>query len=499
MADNHNGRIGLLGGRVQLTRPQAVLAGIIFVYVMTFFLLAKRIYDGFGNSSSETAAANNIMWWMINGHPFRFSVMGEVNYLGLHVELFWPLLTPIYALAPGVPMLLFCQSLALGLTAWPVYLIVRRLWDHEVAGVLMGTAFIFMPAIAGGNLNQIHPVPYIPVFLLSAYYGFLEQRLGVFVVFATLACLVRENVSLGVGMFGVWAWVERRPWKWRLVPLVGGAVYFFIATQIIIPWGLAGRPWHLANYFSYLGTTPGEIVTNAITRPGLVLNHLLSGENIQYFVFLVQTVGWLLPFGHWAVLVGVPDLAGNLLSNNGGMKVLIWHYQFMTTTGVFMGAVCTLRRVLDWLRARYGGDSAALVGGGMLVLCLAHWFLWWQPQQFQPLPHRETLLRALAAVPAGKSVLAPYRLQGHVSDRARFDRIGRFAAHPEYNEQFEYVILDANERRFPPPITQEYFDSFRLNPKYRLIFAEKGVFVFQRLGGESDWKVPVPVTRGADE
>ena len=65
--------------------------------------------------------------------------------------------------------------------------------------------------------------------------------------------------------------------------------------------------------------------------------------------------------------------------------------------------------------------------------------------------------------------------------------------------RFEYVILDANEQQFPPPITQEFFDSFHKNPNYRLIFAETNVFVFQRLGGESDWKIPPSEVHSAEE
>jgi len=161
--------------------------------------------------------------------------------------------------------------------------------------------------------------------------------------------------------------------------------------------------------------------------------------------------------------------------------------------------VFTVKRLLDWLQARYGGDHAPVVAGSLLVLTLSTWMFWFQPQQLQPVPQRDVLRQALATVPPGKSVLAPYRLQGYLSDREHFDRIGRFAKHPEYNAQYEYVILDANERQFPPAITREFFDSFYKNSSYRLLFGESNVFVFQRLGGESDWKIPAPEFHSAEE
>lgn len=467
--------------------------GIIVGYVLVFFLLARESFEALGYDSGEIGAANNLLWWVVHGRPFRLSVIGDLSYLGIHVELFWLLLTPIYALLPGPHTLLFLQTIALGLTALPVYLIVRWLWENERAAVLIGSAFLFFPSIAAGNLNQVHPVAYVPVLVVSAVYLFLRERWGWFLVFASLACLVRENVALGVSMFGIWAWVQRRPWKWRLIPLLGCGGYVLVAVGLIIPTALQGQPWRPGSYFSYLGATPGVIVLNAVTQPGLVLSHLFSGENIQYFVFLVQPLAWTIPFGHWAALLAAPDLALNLLSDNSGMKVVGWHYQFLTSTGLYIGALFTMKRIMDWLRKR-GGDGGGgypvLFATATLMFCLAHWFLWFQPQKFKAIPQREALLRAVAVVPPDKSVLVPDRLKGHVSSREHYDGINRFMGQQrEYVAQFEYVILDANERQYPPIITREFFDTFRNNPKYQLVFAEQNVFVFQRLGGESDWKV----------
>jgi len=490
MAENKENRVVLLGGRVRLTRPQAVLAVIVAAYVLGMFLLAKCQHDNFGFQSNETGAANNVLWNMLQGHPYRLAMIGDLNYLALHAEFFWLLLLPVYALFPGVSTLLFLQSAALGLTAVPIYLIVRRVWKDEVAGVLMGLAFLFMPAIASGNLNQIHPVPYLPVFILFAYYFFLEERLGPFLVFALLACFVRENAGLVVCMFGVLAWINRRGWKWRLVPFITGLGYFLLITQVVMAAAQQGREWHVAKYFTYLGATPGEIVKNALTQPGLVINHLLGGENIQYFVWLVQPLGWVLPFLGPAAIVALPDLAGNLLSDNGGLKVITWHYQFVTTSGLFVGAIFGAKRLLDRLQRHDGrANYAPVMGAGFACLCLAHWFLWFQPVRFQRLPHHDTLVKVIEFIPPTKSVLAPIRLTAHFSSREHFDCVDRWTKLPAYCAQYEYVILDANERQFPPPVTREFFDAFHKNPNYRLVFSEQNVFVFQRQGEESDWKV----------
>jgi hypothetical protein len=127
----------------------------------------------------------------------------------------------------------------------------------------------------------------------------------------------------------------------------------------------------------------------------------------------------------------------------------------------------------------------------LLILSISHWFIWFNPQQYRKLPYHETLLRAIAAVPPDKSLLVPIRIMSHASLRDHCTNTSLFTSKRDSAEQFEYVILDANERQYAPIVTQEFFDSFDRNPKYKLVFTEQNVFVFQRLGGESDWKLPI--------
>lgn len=85
-------------------------------------------------------------------------------------------------------------------------------------------------------------------------------------------------------------------------------------------------------------------------------------------------------------------------------------------------------------------------------------------------------------MPPDKSVVVPIRLTGHVAARESFSELTVFQNRPHYAALFEYVIVDANERQYGPPITQEFFDKFNKNPIYQLVFAEENVFVFHRLG-----------------
>jgi uncharacterized membrane protein len=467
-------------------KPLAILIG---VYVLFFFWLAYRRWAVFGNDTSDFGYFDNMFWHTIHGRPFYCSAQGGSN-LAVHAAFLWSLLVPVYWVFPGVPTLLFLQSLFLGLCGVPVYLIARRIFDDHRTALFSAAAFLMLPPIVSQHVNQIEEPSFIGVFLLFAYWFYKQEKFGWFLLLAGVACLGRENVPLAIGMFGIYAAVQRRRWKWIIAPVLLGGAYFYLAVFVIMPYFRQGLHWHVLKMFSYLGDTPGQIVTNIITQPGMVIDHLLGEQNLQYFVFLVQPMGWVLPFGSLAFLMALPDIGINLLSDNSALKVIPWHYNVFTACFLFIATMYTVGKLGGRLRQRYGAARFELVAvSALLLLAVGHWFLWLQWQQYIKRPYHDSMMRAIHAVPPDAPVIVPVRFQGHIGGRARYDHLNYFNTKPEYAKQYDYVILDGNERQYPPFVTQEFFDSFYKNPQYQLVFAENGVFVFHRLGPASDWSV----------
>ena len=96
-------------------KPLATLVG---VYVLVFFYLAYRKYAFFGTDSGDLGYFDNMFWWTVKGRIFYSSELEYTN-LGMHTAFQWAQLVPIYWLFPGVPTLIFMQTLFLGATATP--------------------------------------------------------------------------------------------------------------------------------------------------------------------------------------------------------------------------------------------------------------------------------------------------------------------------------------------------------------------------------------------
>lgn len=461
------------------------LSVLLTTYVLVFFCLAYRRFMVFGWDTGDIGNFHDMFWWTFRGRPFYFAGRGYSNF-GLHAEFLWLQLLPIFWLFPSASTLIFCQSVAIGAAGVPVYLIARRLCNDHKTALLLTMAFLLYPPIVSQHVNQVEAPSFIAVYLLFAFYFYLCERFVAFVVFAAIACLGRENVPLAISMFGVWAALQRRHRKWILTPIVFGMLYFTLVTFVVMPWFRPAEvPWDpTARMFSYLGNNPREILVNLLTHPGVVLNHLLSAEIVQYVVLLVQPLAWGLPLFSPASLVALPDLAINTIADNNALRVIAWHYNVITGSALFVGAMCAVARLTRWLHARHGtAPHERVVAACLLLLSTAHWFLWFQPAQYRKMPHHDSLVRAIQAVPRDRSILVPPPLQGHVCGRERWHIIGLFIERPELARTFEYVLLDANERRFPPLVTRDFFDSFYRNPDYELVFAENNVFVFRRKDG----------------
>lgn len=478
----------------RMSRPARALVWLVAGYVAVFFSLAVRQWTCFGRDASLYAEYNNMFWWTLHGKPFFIGSYGLSNW-GMHSSYFWSFLLPIYWLVPGINTLLFLQTCALAAAAIPLFLLARKVLDHEWAAVIAAGAFLLLPGVGSQNLAQIQEPSFQPVALLFTIYFFIERRFRAFAISAVVACLLRENVPVAVAMFGLWALREKRPWKWVLFPSAFAGVYLAVVMGWAMPAFRDGQPWHGVRYFDYLGETPGQIVGTVLSRPDVVLNHLFSQDVVTYFLFLTQPMGVLLPFLSPACIIAVPELLGNLLSGWSQVRVIPYHYNVLTSTGLFVGLLFTLRKIVNRLKARAPGNAyAPVLATVALALAASHWFLWLDWSRFRPVPHRDSLLRAIAVVPSDASVLVTSRMLAHVSNRPKWDNVdilwsksnrggagANYHADPNYGYSFDYAILDGNERAFNPPGSmQEIFATLYTNTNYRLIFNENNVVVFQR-------------------
>jgi uncharacterized membrane protein len=454
----------------------AILAFVTAVAAAACLKYALFLYDGL-----DLAIYNQVMWKTVSGEPFGLTIHPH-SYLGDHAEFLLMLLAPFYAFWLDPRMLLILQAMALGTGAWLLWQVVMaraaalgvgQAWARRSAG-LVALLYLVSPVLSCIGLFEFHFLPFALLPLFAAALAYERGRITAFAAWLAAAVLVREDVALVVVVFGALAYLERRRWAWRTVPIAIGVAGFALGTAVTSLAG-AGDGYKFASYYTWLGATPFAAVRAAFVHPLFVLGHVASLPNLELVLGLLMTVAFLpLLAPRRLVLAALPLLQFVLNTADGGELVLRTHYATLFLPALYLATAEALLalpayRLPRWLRQMLGRggrlpfdrrDAARLapyVLGVIIVWNLAVLGPWLglAAAVADPVTRGRARLAAaaVAAVPADAGVAASYSLLPALSGRDAcyslhyvFFGTTQFGAAPyPPPEDLTHVALDADD------------------------------------------------------
>ena len=483
--------------------PTLIVVGLIALYIVAFAVLATRRHLAFESGMFDLGNYDQAMWNAAQGRGLALTTVPTLalNRMGLHVEPILFLFVPLYWLWPSPLVLLWLQTLALGLAAWPLYLLARRhLWS-DWAAVVIVLAYLLLPATQSVNMFDFHAVALSPFFMLWAIYfldnalradvrktGFLwlgikpphrrgeveadvplpnrergkgdgGNRLSKILysdyvlagIFFILAMATKEDISLHVFMIGLYAIIFLRRRRIGTTLLVGGLIWAFVAFGVIIPANrVDGEQSAYVDYFPTLGETPLEIALSPIARPGEFFRALNTQENVAALGMLTAPFAFLNLVGLPVFALMAPTLAISFLSNNPLQKELeSWHYAAPILPFVALATVDGLARLRSWFGRRRPWIAPAL----LLTLLLAstgYQYLrgytpFSKPFHWPALTAHHQLGREIAAsIPTEASVIVQAELGPHFTHR---EQVAVWTG--EIPAGADYVIMDVSHPEFP--------------------------------------------------
>ncbi|GAB4549159.1 MAG: hypothetical protein Kow0063_44050 [Anaerolineae bacterium] len=433
--------------------PQVLAWGLVLLYIATFTRLAILRHASFNSSGFDLGIYDQVVWNTLHGRIYFYTTTGQpLLHLSNHADPILLLVAPFYLIYSGPEMLLLLQAAAIGLGGLPLYWLAREKLESNLAALSLLSAYLLFPTLAIVTLWDFHPPALAAGFLMYAFY-FLERRRPVwFLVFAVLAMACKEHIPLVVAFMGLYLIFRHRDWRLGAFTTGLALLYFVIVMYWIIPtYSVTGDHLFLG-YYDYLGDSPLEIVVNAITHPGLVVNTLLQPARLDY-LYQVLTPFMYLPLLGWPVLlIGLPMFAINLLSTNPAMHdatggqygadVAPW-LAFAALYGAFY-----LRRGLGrlWPAARPWLTQA--ISLCLLVVAVVwHMFYGYSPLSLnRPLwrisDHDRLAERFMAHIPPDAPISAQARLYPHLSNRTIAYQF------PDVNDA-EFIFLDVTTSTWP--------------------------------------------------
>ncbi len=278
-------------------------------------------------------------------------VKGEdFHLLGDHFHPIIASLAPLYWIWDDPRVLNIAMILLLVSTAVPVYLVVRRWWDHRTALLSAAALLAFWPFQAIVNWD-FHEIAFGVPLVAWMIWGIERRRHLLVVVLSGVLLLVRED--MGVTLIAVaLVLAVRRAWLPAAATAVMGAAGYWFAVEVVIPhFSPAGEFGYWE--FTALGPTAGAAVVFLLTQPwnavAILFDHPLKvGLWLLHFVPL-----WLLPFASPYVLIGAPVLLSRLFNDRLNVWAPVYQYDAILAPIFLLAALDVLRRIVArWGRPR---------------------------------------------------------------------------------------------------------------------------------------------------
>ncbi len=468
---------------------------LIIAYCLTFGVLSILQHNAFGTSIYDLGNVDQAVWNTLHGRILQFTTqprMGDIR-LSMHIE---PILLPIsllYLIYSSPKTLLIVQTLAIGLGAWPLFLIARRKLRSGWSALAFSAAYLLLPALEAANLFEFHAVVIAPVFLLFTFY-FAEKTPGKQPLtrylpvygFALLAMSCKEDIPLLIFTMGLY-FVVARKWESGFPLLVLGSLWFYIAIYVVYPAVRQGDGSPFMRYYQDFGDNPLAIVSTLLTHPQLTANTLLTRDNLNYTVGLLFPFGFLPILGLPTLLIAAPSIGINLLSSFPLMHELeAKQYPVPIVPFVALSAVYGTYYFSRWVKK----ERLVIYATSVLVLICAltyHHFRGFSPLSLAYKPPQVTMHHKLAddfirAIPPEAPLIAQDRLFPHVSQRERAYYVWTT------DTDADYVFLDVSHPSFVNTgnVHQWLKDQIDAQDDFGLIKARDGYLLLQRGAARAD-------------
>lgn len=315
---------------------------LISAYVIFFGFISVLKYRLFLYDDQDLAIYAQTLYNILHG-SIESSIL-SVPFLGNHLNLILFLVVPVYAIFKSPIVLLTLQTLALGLSGYPIYLIAKEELPEKFS-LLVLFSYLLYPCLGYVNLYEFH-IPALAAFFISAALYFMRKgRLNLFFIFVALILLCQENMPLIIVSLGIYLFIVRRPLKWWLPVILLGAVWFWAAVFKLIPYFGKGTIQFVAIYGNW-GSSVGEVLKNILTEPHKLLAVILDKANLAYFCQVFSPVLFLPVLSPVTFLPAIPSVLQHLLSLRPQEHVIYYHYTAEIIPFVFFSAIFALKKIL---------------------------------------------------------------------------------------------------------------------------------------------------------
>ena len=434
--------------------PVAVLVGMVAVYSGLFGFLVYRQQSNFGTFGFDIGIHDQGIWLVSRGRSPFVTVRG-LDYFAHHVNIISLAFVPFYWLGAGPHLLILVHTVAVACGAIPLWLLARDRLGRPWLALVPALAYLLHPAVQWITWWAYHPDSLAITPLLFAWWLAATRRWGWFWVAAAVALACKEDVALSVVMLGllIALWlpavaaptpataasptppIAASPTPPTASPVADhhrrigfivagvGALWYVLATRVIIPWRNDGYGPFYDSFFPSLGRTIPEVLWNSVRHPSRVLHLARLPDRLEYYRQMFGPVAALPVFALPALLFGAPQFGVDITAQVVQGATIKSQYATLPVVAIFVATV----EALGWLAHRRLHrilvPAAVAVLAASSLIATVQWGLSPLGRQFDSgvwVAHNAKapeLNRVLRLVPADAGVSVTWYLTPHMTHR----------------------------------------------------------------------------------
>ncbi len=468
--------VHLWNSLTEKTAGRAVLL-MTLCYTASACIIAWTRHHGLQTRAFDLGIFDQAIWNTVHGHLLLSSLKENTCLLGDHFSPFLLFLSPVYALWQDPRTLLYLQAAALALCIPATYtLALRRLTDPRMALCFAFAFFLFYPERSALH-EDFHPEVMVQPLLILAFLFMKERRWAALLTSLAVILSAKENFSGILFFFGITLiFFEKKKFTGLFLTLFS-IVYLLVITRWVIP-GISGHDYLYSGFYK-----------GAAQNPAGAFLRLFSYDSLSYLVKLFSPLLFLSFFHLPTLLLTVPVLIQNLLSDNPVTRSFGYHYTAGLTPFVFISSIYGFGVVLEkfsWARKNSSWLLAILAAVSLLRSGPSEYYYFYNSLK-NGTPITEPRQTALRLIPADASVLTHNSWIPQISRRKSVYQL-EYNPTPTKLEQAQtlkadFLILD---RIFWEPKTKGYeetiadFDA----AGYLRVYAEEDFVVYKKPGLE---------------
>lgn len=453
-----------------------IFLAILLFYSIAFTGIAIWRYDNFClHDSGDLLLFEQVIYNTVNGKIFYNNSSGQ-NHFGDHNSPALAVLVPFAAIFP-VPYVLYASTiLSIAISAIPVYLIARKNLNNGLLTLLIATSYLVQPALVGQVYQSFHEINLVLPFLTFAFYYFIEKRFYPFIAVFAMGLMVKEDVSLTLFMFAIYGLIKKRSMKWCLIPAILSITWLALSIKVIIPFFNKSHSYGMIYYFSNMGNSLGELISNTIFHPFGILKEVTQPNKLFYLFILLLPVGLILPFFSSEIIFVIPSIFLNIYGGTQRFRLIDFevsgtlplprHMSLMAAVFLFISAIYAIQR-LRVIFARH--STLSTTASCLLLISMTAYnakFIFHPDFYFKPsMPTPVTIKKVISLIPSDATVKASIDIANHLYDRKEVYFLGNPI-------ETDFIVFRAVNS----------VEAFRgdVKDKYKFMVLEKDIYLLKR-------------------